>query len=76
MYPTEEYQKAFEMIESSIMSCDKLEQIEIVNRLISAFEKDSALPVHVEYLEGLVISQIYLISTSRKKGKKSKKQEL
>ena len=76
MYPTEEYQKAFEMIKSSIMSCDKLEQIEVVNRLISAFEKDSALPVHVEYLEGLVISQIYLISTSRKKGKKSKKQEL
>jgi hypothetical protein len=76
MYPTEEYQKAFEMIESSIMSCDKLEQIEVVNRLISAFEKDSALPVHVEYLEGLVISQIYLISTSRKKVKKSKKQEL
>ena len=76
MYPTEDYQKAFEMIESSIMSCDKLEQIEVVNRLINAFEKDSALPVHVEYLEGLVISQIYLISTSRKKGKKSKKQEL
>ena len=55
------------------MSCDKLEQIEIVNRLISAFEKDSALPVHVEYLEGLVISQMDLISTSPKKGKKSKK---
>lgn len=73
MYPTEEYQKAFEKIESSIMSCDKLEQIEIVNRLISAFEKDSALPVHVEYLEGLVISQMDLISTSPKKGKKSKK---
>ena len=76
MYPTEEYQKAFEKIKSSIMSCDKLEQIEIVNRLISAFEKDSVLPVHVEYLEGLITSQIYLISTSRKKGKKSKKQEL
>lgn len=73
MYPTEEYQKAFEMIESSIMSCDKLEQIEVVNNLIKAFEKDSALPVHVEYLEGLVTSQIDLISALSKKPKKSKK---
>ena len=73
MYPTKEYQKAFEMIESSIMSCDKLEQIEVINRLISAFEKDSALPVHVEYLERLVTSQIDLIYASSKKPKKSKK---
>jgi hypothetical protein len=73
MYPTEEYQKAFEMIESSIMSCDKLEQIEVVNRLIKAFEKDCALPVHVEYLEGLITSQIDFIFALAKKPKKSKK---
>jgi hypothetical protein len=73
MYPTEEYQKAFEMIESSIMSCDKLEQIEVVNRLIKAFEKDCALPVHVEYLEGLITSQIDFIFALAKKGNKSKK---
>jgi hypothetical protein len=72
MYPTKEYQKAFEMIESSIMSCDKLEQIKVVNRLISAFEKDSALPVHIEYLEGLVTSQIDLIFALSKKGKNKK----
>ena len=73
MYPTEDYQKAFEMIESSIMSCDKLEQIEVVNKLISAFEKDCALPVHVEYLEGLITSQVDFIFALSKKGKKSKK---
>lgn len=73
MYPTEEYQKTFEKIESSIMSCDKLEQIEVVNKLISAFEKDCALPVHVEYLEGLITSQIDFIFALSKKGKKSKK---
>lgn len=73
MYPTEDYQRAFEMIESSIMSCDKLEQIEVVNKLISAFEKDCALPVHVEYLEGLITSQIDFIFALSKKGKKSKK---
>lgn len=73
MYPTEDYQKAFEMIESSIMSCDKLEQIKVVNKLISAFEKDCALPVHIEYLEGLITSQIDFIFALSKKGKKSKK---
>ena len=72
MYPTEEYQKAFEMIESSIMSCDKLEQIEVVNRLIIAFEKDCALPIHIEYLEGLVTSQIDFIFALSKKGKNKK----
>jgi hypothetical protein len=70
MYPTKEYQKAFEMIESSIMSCDKSEQIEVVNKLIKAFEKDCALPIHIEYLEGLVTSQkdfIFCIVKKRKK---------
>jgi hypothetical protein len=67
MYPTKEYQKTFEMIESSITSCNKLEQIEVVNKLIKAFEKDCALPIHIEYLEGLVKNQTDFIFASFKK---------
>jgi hypothetical protein len=70
MYPTEDYQKAFEMIESSIMSCDKLEQIEVISNLITTFEKDCALPVHIEYLEDMKKNQIDYIFSLSKKSKK------
>jgi hypothetical protein len=67
MYPTEEYQKAFKMIESSILSCNKLEQIEVVNRLIKAFEKDCALPIHVEHLDELLDTQVKVIISAQSK---------
>lgn len=50
MYPTEQYQKTFEKIERSILSCNNLNQITAIDNLIKTFEKDCALSVHVEYL--------------------------
>lgn len=67
-FPTAEYGQAFEKIEKSILSCDKLNQIEIVNRLVNAFEKDCGLPIHIDYLNNLIKNQVdYMISLAKSK---------
>jgi hypothetical protein len=67
-FPTAEYGQTFEKIEKSILSCNELNQIEIVNRLITAFEKDCALPVHIDYLNDLSKNQVdYILSLMKNK---------
>jgi hypothetical protein len=61
MYPTKQYQKIFEKIEKSILSCNNLDQIKAVSKLIKAFEKDCALSVHIEYLYELSSKQFLFI---------------
>jgi len=73
MYPTKDYQKTFETIENSILSCNKLEQIETINNMISIFIKDCALPVHYEHLNELLDTQVKVITSIKPKRKKTTK---
>jgi len=73
MYPTKDYQKTFETIEKSILSCNKLEQIETINNMISIFIKDCALPVHYEHLNELLDTQVKVITSIKPKRKKTTK---
>jgi hypothetical protein len=67
-FPTAEYGQTFEKIEKSILSCNELNQIEIVNRLITAFEKDCALPIHIDHLNNLAKNQVdYVLSLMKNK---------